>query len=521
MTRSSGTLRSARSVSLATMCSRVLGLVRDIATVAVFPKAVSDAVVLAWTIPNLFRRLFGEGALSAATTPVLARVESERGRNAMASVASSVATALVVVLVPLSGALIAATFWIPESWWIDLFDSPEKGRTTVRLMSWMLPYLVLICVAAQLQSIANLQGRFFVPAMAPALLNLAWVAGVAVAAWTATDAPHPEWIAAAVAVGGVLQVLLQWGELRRVGVHVGLAPIWTPEVKAIAVAAVPLFLGMAANQLNLLIDRSVAEGFVGAGAVTNLFLGNRLIQLPLGLVGVAMGTALFPAIARAGAAGDDRRLATELADALRFTLMLALPALVGLVVLAAPIISLLFVQGGEFGAADVPDAAWCMVGYAGTILGQSFVLLIARAEYARRRHRRVVRLGLIAVAVNIALDFLLVQWLAAPGLALATTLATLVNATLLSVGFGLWRETDVLRPLVLSTVRSLAAAGVMGGVVHASRVMLESLAPPGFDAWCVGGGISIGVLAYAAALRLLSPAEFRELIRLLPGRRRG
>jgi putative peptidoglycan lipid II flippase len=528
-------VKPARSVALATMASRVLGLVRDKATVYFFSRSSADALYLAWTVPNLFRRLFGEGALSAALVPVLAETEQREGRAGRNRVARSVIWSLIALLAPLTLALLAALLLVPERHFLRFFESDATGHETLRLLRLTLPYLLLICVAGQMQAVANLAGRFFFPALAPALGNLTWIAGALVAGWlaagsgTGRNEPDTLWVAIGILVGGVVQVLCQWLELLRAGENcLAFAPIRSREVTEVSRRMAPMLFGLAASQINVLVDRFVAEAMVpGDGAVTQLYLGNRLMQLPLGVVGVALGTAVYPALARAAARLEWDELGRALGAALRTATTLCVPAIVGLVALAAPIMGLLF-EGGEFSAADAEASGACLAASAPTLLFQTAVLLLARADYAGGNQRRPVVVSAIAVGLNVVLDFALVIPFGAAGVAAATTIATLVNAWLLARGqerggFALRRE--LLRP----ALRVAAAATVMLLVLLAYRFGLERIGPPAWGtllgmklpvrhALLVGGGIVMGLATFFVSARQLCPAELDELLRLLRGR---
>ncbi len=527
-------IRPARAIALATLASRVLGLVRDKVTVFWFPTATADAILLAWTIPNLFRRLFGEGALSSALVPVLAETERREGREGRNRVARSVIWSLIATLAPLTAALVAALMLLPPRFLLFFFESEATGTETLRLLRWTLPYLLFICVAGQLQAVANLAGRFFFPAFAPALSNLTWIAGAAVAGALADGGPaDATWVAIGILAGGVLQVVCQWIELACVGEQcLAPAPLRTREVAEVSRRMAPMVLGLAAGQINTLLGSFFAEWLVpGEGAVTQLYLGQRLMQLPLGVVGVAMGTAIYPALARAAARNDQSELADTLAAALRTTATLCVPAVIGLMTLASPIMILLF-EGGQLDANAAAASGACMAAYAPTLFLQTAVLLLARVDYARGEQRRPVRISLQAVGVNLALNFALVVPLGATGLALATTLATLFNAVMLARGLRL-PALDARRELLLPFLRVAAASGAMAIIVLAWRHFTEPFASTSLSqpvrwlgiAWplgqllVTGGAIVAGLLAFFAAARFVARRELDELLALLRSRR--
>jgi putative peptidoglycan lipid II flippase len=292
----------------------------------------------------------------------------------------------------------------------------------------------------------------------------------------------------------------------------------------------PMLLGLAASQINILVDRFVAEAMVpSAGAVTQLYLGNRLMQLPLGVVGVALGTAIYPVLARAGARNDMKELGGALAAALRMASTLCLPAIFGLFALAGPIMGLLF-EGGEFTRDAAESSGICMAAYAPTLLFQTAVLLLARAEYARGNQRRPVVISLIAVGVNIVLDFVLVVPFGAAGTAAATSIATGLNAWLLARGLGLGHAVDFRRRLVLPVVRIATAGSLMLLAVVGVRIGVERLALPAWwrvagvtlpaaNGVLVGGGMIVGLAVFFGCAGLFAKEELRELLALIHQRR--
>ncbi len=524
-------IRPAKLIAVATLLSRILGLVRDKVTVFVFSRETADALLLAWSIPNLFRRLFGEGALSAALMPVLARAERRGGAPARLAALRSVVCALVLFLVPLCAVMVGVLLLVPERSLLRLFESEQVGRETLTLLRLMLPYLVFVCIAAQVQTFANIVGRFFVQALAPALLNVLWIAFAFIAAARSAEAADARWIAAAVLMGGAAQLLMQYWDLTRAGVRLRAAPVWSEDVRDVVMAAVPMFVGLAASQVNLLLDRWIAERFVeGNGAVAQLYLGNRLMQLPLGLVGVALGTAAFPVIARAAASENHGALSGAITAALRTTWFLGLPAAIGLVVLARPIMDALFL-GGRFGERESLGAAHCLMAYAPTIIFQSAVLLLARVEYARRRQNRVARISLGCVALDLMLNFALVFSLGKVGLALATTIAALANALLLAIGIRMGDSLRWGRQLLIPLLRTAAAGLVMLGVVLVVRMAVGKLGLPTW--WRIPGGAEIpagalvelltsmllGIAAYFAAAGVFAREERTEFFNLFKRRR--
>ncbi len=527
-------LRSARTVSVLTMLSRVLGLVRDKATAWLLGAGVvNDALTWAWTIPNAFRRLFGEGALSSAFVPVYSRVLEREGKERARQVSNEVISTVAVFLAVLSVALAALLALVPAQVvadWTgkDLF----KVQLTLRYTELLLPYLAFICVIAQFMGVMNTMGEFAVPALASVILNLLWVAGVVAAVWivgTAAGTPaevealHARQgfiIAASILVSGAVQLLWHLPRMKSLGVGFRfVAPRRTRELAAVVALTLPMLVGMGASQINLLADRTVAWVALGDGGTTHLYYGLRIMQFPQGLVSAALVSAVFPTLARLTARGDHRSVTATAGLAVRINTLLTLPAAAGLVVLARPIVGLL-VQGGNFSAASGDATASALVGYALGIPCAGMVMLLARACYAIGEVRAPVVAGLWCVVLNVALDIALVRPFHELGLALATTISTCVNAGLLLAAFrgrmGLARGERLLTGLLPATVLTLLMAGV---VLLADHALAGRLAPglPDF-ALRTAGGIGAGLIVYLGLAGRFCPAEWRDIRGLLKRR---
>jgi len=517
-----GFLRSARNVSGLTLLSRVLGLARDTATAYLLGAGwVNDALNYAWTLPNAFRRLFGEGALSSAFVPVLSDVVEKEGRSRAREVANQVICTTGLFLLLLSAGLMLAAAFVPEAWmarWLNT-DDPERARLTARYLQILLPYLAGVCIVAQLMAVLNVLGEFTVPAFAQVIVNVVWIAGVGVAAAIAADdAPmQGTIIAISVLVAAVLQFLWHLPRLSKLGVGFRpVAPRRSPELSRVLRLMGPMLLGMGAGQIAVLADNQIAIMFLGEGGRTHIYYGMRVMQFPMGLVAVALGTVVYPLLSRLMARGDRSGTASAAGLALRTDLLLTLPAAVGLVLLARPIIGLLFERGAFTPhAADI--TAQALGGYALGIPFAGMAILLVRASYAMGDTRLPVRVGLVAVTVNIALDLALVGPLEEFGLALATSATAFVSALLLFRG---------MRPLLRSPeglgahaiVPLIAVTAIMGAVVWAADLGLAPHVPTGgfghLARVLVGTALGVTVFVLLAA-RFCSQewAQIRTLLR--------
>ncbi len=525
-------LHAARTVSVLTMLSRVLGLARDQATAALLGAgAVSDALIWAWTIPNAFRRLFGEGALSSAFVPVFSRVLERDGKARAREVSNGVISSLAVFLLVLSFVLALIVLLVPAeavTRWVRI--EPAKVELTLRYTALLLPYLAFICVIAQFMAVMNALGEFAIPASASVILNLGWVVGVA-AAWlffgTAGEGHDPRasqgWIiAGAILISGALQFAWHLPGMRRLGVGFRFrAPRRSGELSEVMALMGPMLVGMGAAQLNTLADRSIAWAWLPDGGTTHLYNGQRLMQFPQGLVSAALVSAVFPLLARLSARGEGAAAAAATGQALRVNTLLTLPAAVGLVVLARPIVELLL-QHGEFRAQNSGPTAAALVGYALGIPAAGAVMVLTRAFYALGDARTPVRVALWTVALNVGLDLALVGPLAELGLALATTAASFVAVVLLLVAFRARVHLAEGQRLLAGLLPLVLLALGMGAAVWGLDLALAAALPPtllGSATLAVGlrvaAGMGLGGALYLGLARRLCPREWGEVAPLL------
>jgi putative peptidoglycan lipid II flippase len=512
-------LRSAGVVTLGTLTSRILGLVRDVVSAALVGTAwVWDAFIVAFTIPNLLRRMLGEGALSAAFIPVFAEEMEAGGRERAMRFFNVTLTLLVLVLVALLVLGFAATFLVPTGWFAE---TDAKAALTLELLRIMLPYMVLVCVMALLMGVLNSLGHFFTPAVAPAVLNLCWIAGLLAAAPLLGDSPLDlvRALAVSVLVGGVLQLAVQIPAMRASGIPISPSlDVGNPAFRRMLTRLLPVVIGLAPVQLNIAADRFIAEFLIeGDGANSYLFYGMRLMQLPLALIGIAMGVAVFPAFSRLAAAGKRGELATEIGHALKLTLFLALPAGVGLAVLSKPLIALIY-QHGQFDAVSTDATSQVLLFYAIGVFATCGLQVVTRAFYAAGDMSTPVKVAALVVVLNLGLNLALVGSMKWSGLALATSITAIVNLAILTVLARRRLKLLALRPVIRSALGSLVAAlacGAAAGVVLAAGWsllpgdgLLERLAR-------VVVPIGAGGAAFVLTAHLLRLPELREMVGVL------
>lgn len=527
-------LRSSASVSLAVLASRVLGVVRESLLAALFGvSALTDAYNVAFRIPNLLRDLFAEGALSSAFVPTFADALANGGRERAYRLGNLMITGLVLV----TGAITLAGL-LEAEWVVRLIsrgfpeqaDAAFKVALATRLAQVMMPILLLVSVSAAWMGMLNAQQRFLAPAYAPALFNVVSIS-TGLALYAARMPPSPRTIliwSVGTTAGGMVQALVQLPSLWRLGYRprVELRGLTSdPGVRRVLRLMAPAVVGLAAIQINVFVNTQFAA-MLGTGPLTLLNNSFRLFYLPVGLFGVALATVTTARASEDAARGDRAALVGRVAEGARAVWMLALPSAVGLVVLAEPVIALLY-QRGKFSHANtlamIPIVQAYMVG----VLPYSLVKVYSPAFYAVDRPRVPMIASLSAVAANIAFNAATYRTLGAKGLALGTTLSALVNLGILRVAFA--RVVGRQRGgLVLA--RAVAAAAVMGAVVWgawrvAGPVVAEQRAHvTATRAALLFATIALGFVVYAAVLRALrfpGADELWHLPRKIARRLRG
>lgn len=468
-------LKAASTVSSFTLASRVTGLARDQLIAHAFGAgAATDAFNVAFRIPNLFRRFFADGAFSQAFVPLLARSRESEGDDAVKPLIDAVASCLLWVMVLVCAVGMVAA---PVLVWLMASGLQELELASV-MARWMFPYVGCMSLVALSAGILNTWRRFAVPAATPVLLNLCFIAG---ALWGAPLFQrwglHPiQALAAAVMLGGLLQMLIQVPALMRLGVmpRFALAPrrvreAWRhPGVRRMLGLMAPAVIAVSVAPLSMIINTQIAS-HIAVGAVSWLTYADRLMEFPTALLGVALGVVLTPQLASAMGRDDHQRYSDLLDWGLRLVVLLAMPCAVALVAFPQALLAVLF-HFGAFTAADVQQTARSLMGYGAGLLGIVAIKVLAPGFFARQDTRTPVRIALLVLVVTQALNVALVPWLGHAGLALSIGLAALVNAALLLRG--LWRS-GAYRPHAgwLSFLLRVAIACVVlaAGLVWAER----------------------------------------------------
>ncbi|MGH8271741.1 MAG: murein biosynthesis integral membrane protein MurJ [Gammaproteobacteria bacterium] len=431
-----GLISNLSTVGGFTLISRLLGFARDVIFATRFGAGLGmDAFIVAFKIPNFGRRMFAEGAFSQAFIPVMAEWRATRDEAAVRELVARTegSLAAVLTLVTVIGVLAAPVFiWIFAP---GFHVNPDKFSLATGMLRLTFPYLFFISLVALAAGVLNAHGRFGSPAFAPVLLNASFIVAALVIAPTLA---HPVYaLAGAVLVAGVLQLVLQLPFLARLGMLVRPRLGFTHAgVRRVFRLMIPVMFGASVTQLNLLVDTLIAS-FLASGSVSWLYYSDRLMEFPLGVFAIALGTVILPGLAAHHARGEQHNYSAMLDRALRLTVLTMPAAAVGLIVLAGPLVATLFGYG-RFDDHDVLMAQASLMAYGVGLTGFALVKVLLPAWYARQNTRGPVRIGIIAVVVNLALNAaVVIPWAllkgTAPhaGLALSTALAALVNAWLL------------------------------------------------------------------------------------------
>ncbi|QIK77662.1 murein biosynthesis integral membrane protein MurJ [Sphingomonas piscis] len=431
-----GLVRSLGSVGGLTLASRILALVRDsLQARYVGAGFVSDAFLVAFRLPNMFRAFFAEGAFSSAFIPMFNRklAEAKGDRTPAFEFAERSLSVLFAFLTVMTAVMLIAAW--PVTYLLSGFGfheqnpTPEQFSYAVTLSRITIPYLMLICLASLLGGILNSLDRFWVNAAAPILLNIAMVAALLLVHGTPEETARAQ--AIAIPIGGVLQLGWLYAACRAAGVSLRpRLPRIDADVKKLMVLLLPAALGAGAVQLNLVISTFMSGYLLGEGSISAIYYADRVNQLPLGMIGIGLGTILLPTISRLLSSGEEEKAMDTQNRGMELALFLTLPAMVALIVAAEPIVRGLF-QYGEFDAEDAVRCSWALAGFSIGLPSYVLVKILTPGFYARHDTRTPVRFATISVGVNIALNLALIPLIGHVGPPLATALSSTVNVAML------------------------------------------------------------------------------------------
>ena len=500
------------TVGFWTLMSRILGFVREILLLSLIgPGPIMDAFVAAFRLPNMFRRFFAEGAFNAAFVPMFSKkMEGDDNAHKFATDALAGLSLIVLILVGIAMIFMPALVWLTAGG----FAADARFDMTVGFGRIVFPYILFMSLSALFSGVLNATGRFAAAAAAPVLLNVFMIIAMVTANIMGADVIT--WIIWVVPLAGIAQLALTWVAASRAGFALKPArPRWTPDMRKMIVVAIPAALASGVMQINLVVGQFSASQF--DSAVSWLFAADRLYQLPLGVVGIAVGIVLLPDLSRRLQAGDDTGAKLAFSRAAEISLALTIPASIALIVIPFPVVSVLF-ERGKTGPDDVAAIAVAVSIYG---LGlPAFVIqkFIQPLYFARENTRSPFRFALVAMVVNAALAIGLspvIGWIAP---AIAATVAGWTMVALLMIGAR--RMGDVARfdaQLRRRIWRIVAASVVMGGFLWAGNIALSpALGMPGVRYIALTAVITIGIVAYFIVGNLFGAfklSEFKKAIR--------
>jgi putative peptidoglycan lipid II flippase len=528
-------LKNVSTVMGFTLMSRILGFARDIFIARYLgATAISDAFFAAFRFPNMFRRIFGEGAFNAAFVPMLARELEEGDRERAERFAANAFSWMVMVLgigtlvaIPLMRWLIALLtfgFLIPEGWsfswaWLgEMIVYPhgtEKFEMAVAYGRIMFSYLLCMALAAQLSGVLNTLRVFAAPAFAPVLLNVCFLVGLTLiipfGGFKGQLVESGLVMSWCVCVAGFIQFAMLWVACGRKGFKVRLAkPRVSPKMRRLGVLMLPGIAAAGVQQLNLFIGTQIAS--VQNEAISWLYFSERVYQLPLGMVGISFGVVLLPEVSRRLWGGDESGAKTAIGEALGFSMLFTLPAAAACMAIPWPMISVLFQHGPDFTAADSIATAGALALFAIGLPGYVLVKILQPGYFARENTKTPMKMAAVTVGVNIVASLTLFPLIGHLGIALATSIAAWVNVGLLWYGLRGWFHVG--RALWIKLGKIVAASAVMAASVWAASLVL---AP-----WIDAGGvksviglcllIGLGASVYGVAalgMRATSVAEVK------------
>jgi putative peptidoglycan lipid II flippase len=511
-------VRSASAITPLTLLSRLTGYFRDKVIALTLGAGVrTDAFFVAFRIPNMLREIVGEGAMASAVVPVYSAARATRSeQEARAFLGRVVGTfAVLLAAVTVAGILLSPLL-------VDLLArgfrrSPEKFELTVLLNRWMFPYILLVSLAALCQAILNAHRRFAVPAAAPIFLNVAIVLGALLLSPRLAEPTYG--LAAGVLLGGLLQVAIQLPQLARLRAVGRPALGWRdPEVRALLLLLAPRLFAYGINTINTVISTRFAAA-LGNANVSHFYYANRLKELVLGGFAVALATAILPLLSVQALAADREPFKENLAFALRLIGFVTLPASVGLAVLRAPIVRVLF-EGGRFTPADTSATAGVLAALAAGLFFFAGVRVVVPAFYALKDTRLPVLAASADAVTFVLLCFVLTGPLGLPGIGLAASAAAAVNVVIL---LGVLRRRQGRlggREILRSLLRALLAAALMGALLHLAALRIPAAAPGPSAALLLFGLIAGGAIFYWAVAHLLGAPEPAELARVAGRRKR-
>ena len=456
--------KAAGTVGGMTLISRLFGFLRDLVIAMQFgASTVADAFFVAFRIPNVQRKILSEGAVTAAFIPVYSEILNNKGEKEAWNVTSNLFNIFFTVLTTSSLALFIFAPLIVMIFAPGFIDIPDKLSLTVKLTQWMAPYLIFIGLAVFCMGILNTHNIFGLPAIGPALLNICMIIG---AMFISPHLQEPVFgLAIGVLVGGFLQFIIQFPRIKQLGFKFSSSFNWkTKEVIKISKLTVPAILGLAVYELNMLVDTLLAS-MLPEGSISYLYYGNRLVQLPLGVFGVAIGVAILPMLSFQVAKNNLSEMIQTVSFGIRLIVFITIPATIGLIILRFPIINTLW-ERGEFVRTSTEGTSIALLYYSLGLCSFCLIKVIVPVFYSLQDTKTPAKIGVYSMLLNIVLNLVLMGPLKHGGLALATSLAGLFNVILL-IHF-LRQRLGLLggRKILLMAVKLSFVSGIMAIIVY-------------------------------------------------------
>jgi len=510
--------RAAGIVGSATLLSRIFGFMRDIVFAAFFGAGLySDAFIAAFRIPNLLRRLFAEGTLIIAFIPVFTEYLKKGGMEEAFRLARS---AFMVLLILLSSVTVLGILFSPEIVKCIAYgftDSPEKFELTVLLTRIVLPYSLFIGFTALCMGILNSFDHFAAPAISPVLLNLTMIASIFIGSYISSDPSfHVIGLAAGVIAGGALQLMLQVPFLIQKGFSFfKSAVVIHPGLKKIGKLILPAVLGAGVYQINILAG-TLLGSLLPEGSISYLYYADRIVQFPLGIFALSIATAVLPSLSRQAADNDIHGMKDTFSYAFTLVFYIMIPAMVGLIVLREPIVSILF-QRGAFNYEAVKMTSDALLYYCLGIWATASVSVVVRVFYALNDSKTPVAVSIMSICINIILTVILMKPMAHCGLALAASLSSILNLLLLVLMLRIKLGSLGWRSIMLSAGKSVFAALVMGIAVYytAENVIPVEYKGETKHAFGLVVSIVIGMVSYTALSIIVKSSELRYVLAII------
>jgi putative peptidoglycan lipid II flippase len=499
-------------VSLSTVGSRVLGLFRDILVFSIFgSSALNSAFLLAFTFPNLFRRLLGEGALTAALLPLLTDQREQYGEDRLFwlfnKILSRVMT-LLFALVALGSLVMILVGTLPSL--------ADRWNLALILGVLLFPYMALVCMAAAFAAALNVLHRFAIPALTAVWLNLSIILFSGGIGYFASEVPlyRMYWLCAGVLFGGCLQLMIPWIALRREGWRFKLDFKPSPEVREFTRLLLPGVLGASVIQINILISRSLAH-FLDESAVSIYYLANRLVELPLGIFTIAIATVYFPAFSKSASQNNNVEFAFIFKQSIRLMFAITIPATVGFFVLGEPILRFLF-EWGAFNASDTAITLPLLQMFALGLPFYSMVALLIRGFYAYKDTSTPMKVAVFSFVINMVLSLALMWPLGVVGLALANVMAIFGQTILLTGMLSQRLKSNLVRDLFIDIFKILGGSAVMVGAIKLLKlgVIYLPFTDKGEAAVLVMVVIPVAVIIYFGVLWALRFSEMDKIPKL-------